>query len=169
MRLLSKLRRSPMRGFSAVNALREGEARAARKEIGMPEVMTPAPVATAVETTPVRSAAMEERPMVVHTIVLAFAADPVIRWCWPEAQQYLESMPAFTVAFAGGGFRDGSAYTTDGFGGAALWLPPDEHPDENAVGDIVDQTVARSLQGDLQTLMGRWPTPIRMDRTGICR
>src|SRR5215510_13467340 len=108
-------------------------------------------MATAVKTTAVRSAAMEERPMVVHTIVLAFAADPVIRWCWPEAHQYLDSMSAFTVAFAGGGFRRGCAYTTDGYGGAALWLPPGEHPDESAVGDIVDQTIARSIRGDLQT------------------
>jgi ribosomal protein S18 acetylase RimI-like enzyme len=96
---------------------------------------------------------MEERPMVVHTIVAAFAADPVVRWVWPEAHRYLESMPAFTVAFAGGGFRDGSAYTTDGYEGAALWLPPDVHPDDDAVGAIVEQTVARPLQGDLQSLM----------------
>lgn len=115
-------------------------------------------MATAVETTAVRSAAMEERPMVVRTIVLAFAADPVVRWFWPEAHQYLEGMPAFTVAFAGGGFRDGAAHTTDGYGGAALWLPPDVHPDENAVGDIVDQTVARPLQRDLETLMGKMAT-----------
>jgi len=110
-------------------------------------------VATAVATTAVRSAAMAERPMVVHTIVLAFAADPVVRWVWPEAHQYLESMPAFTVAFAGGGFGDGSADTTDGYEGVGLWLPPGVHPDQNAVGDIVDQTVAKSLQSDLQTLM----------------
>ena len=121
----------------------------------MPEVMTPAAVATAVETTAVRSAAMEEQPMVVDTIVLAFAADPVVRWCWPEARQYLESMPAFTVAFAGGGFSHDSAYTTEGYGGAALGLPPDLHPDDNAVGDIVGQTVVRSRQNDLQTLMGK--------------
>ena len=112
-------------------------------------------MATAVKTTAVRSAAMEERPMVVRTIVLAFAADPVIRWCWPEGHQYLESMPAFTVAFAGGGFSTGSAYTTDEYGGAALWLPPDMHPDDNAVGDIVEQTVAKSLRRDLETLMGK--------------
>jgi len=93
--------------------------------------------------------------MVVQTIVLAFAADPVVRWVWPEAHQYLESMPAFTVAFAGGGFTDGSAYTTDGYGGAALWLPPDVHPDDDAVGDIVDRTVARPLQRDLETLMSK--------------
>jgi len=93
--------------------------------------------------------------MVVHTIVLAFAADPVVRWFWPEAHQYLESMPAFTVAFAGGGFKDGSAYTTDAYRGAALWLPPDVHPDDNAVGDIVEQTVARPIRSDLQTLMDK--------------
>src|SRR4030095_13623329 len=97
---------------------------------------------------------MQERPMVVHTIVLAFAADPVVRWFWPEAHQYLESMPAFTVAFSGGGFKAGSAYTTDGYEGAALWLPPDVHPDENAVDAIVEQTVARPLRGDLQPLSG---------------
>ena len=112
-------------------------------------------MATAVETTAVRSAVTEECPAVVHTIVLAFAADPVVRWCWPEAHQYLESMPAFTVAFAGGGFRTGSAHTTDEYGGAALWLPPDMHPDDKAVGDIVDQTVASPLRRDLQTLMDK--------------
>jgi ribosomal protein S18 acetylase RimI-like enzyme len=112
-------------------------------------------VATALGAAAVRSAVMEERPMVVHTIVAAFAADPVVRWVWPEAHQYLESMPAFTVAFAGGGFSDGSAYTTDGYQGAALWLPPDVHPDENAVGDIVGRTVAKPLQRDLQTLMDK--------------
>jgi hypothetical protein len=87
-----------------------------------------------VATTAVRSAAIEELPMVVHTIVAAFAADPVVRWVWPEAHQYLESMPAFTVAFAGGGFSDGGAHTTDGYRGALR---------------IVDQTVAKSLQRDL--------------------
>ena len=112
-------------------------------------------MATAVETAAVRSAAMDERPMVVRTIVLAFAADPVVRWVWPDAHQYLESMPAFTVAFSGGGFAEGSAYTTAGYGGAALWLPPDVHPDEDAVDDIVDRTVAKPLQRDLQTLMAK--------------
>lgn len=112
-------------------------------------------MATAVDTVAVRSATMDERSMVVHTIVLAFAADPVVRWCWPEAHHYLESMPAFTVAFAGGGFSGGSAYTTEGYEGAALWLPPGVHPDENALGDAVAQTVAKSRQSDLETLMGK--------------
>jgi len=112
-------------------------------------------VSLAAETATVRPAAIEERPAVVHTIVLAFAADPVTRWCWPEAHQYLGSMPAFTVAFAGGGFRHGVAHTTDNYGGAALWLPPDVHPDDDAVGDLVDETVSRSLRRDLVTLMGK--------------
>ena len=87
--------------------------------------------------------------MVVHTIVLAFAADPVIRWCWPEAHQYLESMPAFTVAFAGGGFRDGSAYTTDGYGGAALWLPPGVQPNGEALERVFHDTAKREHLDDL--------------------
>ena len=111
----------------------------------MPEVMPPAVVATAVETTAVRSAGMEERPMVVRTIVLAFAADPVVRWCWPEEHQYLESMPALTVAFAGGGFRDGSAYTTDGYGGAALLRHALDRCDREDLPAYLESTNSRNI------------------------
>ena len=78
-------------------------------------------------------------------------------------------MPAFTVAFAGGGFSDGSAHTTDGYGGDALWLPPDVHPDEDAVGDIVAGTPAG---GDLYKALDRWlykvPGGLVLSNLGAC-
>jgi GNAT superfamily N-acetyltransferase len=89
----------------------------------------------------------------VDTVVLAFAADPVARWCWPESRQYLASMPAFTLAFGGGAFARGSAYRTEDGGGAALWLPPGVHPDEDALGQIVEETVSPSMRGDLMSMM----------------
>lgn len=34
----------------------------------------------------------------VAIIVLAFAADPMARWTWPHARQYLEAIPRMTRA-----------------------------------------------------------------------
>ena len=41
----------------------------------------------------VRALAAADEAPAVETIVLAFAADPVARWVWPRAEQYLASMP----------------------------------------------------------------------------
>src|SRR5262245_63060818 len=64
----------------------------------------------------------------VGTIVLAFAVDPVARWTWPRSHEYLDAMPKLVRAFGGKAFVDGGAIGTDV--GAALWLPPGVHPDE---------------------------------------
>jgi hypothetical protein len=34
----------------------------------------------------------------IDTVVLAFAGDPVARWRWPHAQQYLATMPRLVSA-----------------------------------------------------------------------
>jgi GNAT superfamily N-acetyltransferase len=86
---------------------------------------------------------------VIDAIVLAFAADPVARWCWPHPHQYLASMPSFTRAFGGGAFAHNSAFCTDDYAGAALWLPPNVHPDEAALREVVEGTVSESVRGDL--------------------
>ena len=89
-------------------------------------------------------AAADEDPA-VETIVLAFAADPMARWTWPHAHQYLTAMPRMVRAFGGKAFSNGSAFCTDGYVGTALWLPPGVHPDEKGLGAVLESTVARSL------------------------
>ena len=106
-----------------------------------------------VEVPGVRTAFMPEQDRAVGAVVLAFAGDPVARWCWPDPHQYLTSMPRFTVAFGGGAFEQNSAYCTDDLAGAALWLPPGVHADEDALGEIVEQTVHAAIRGDLMTMM----------------
>ena len=101
----------------------------------------------------VRAASSADEVSAIDTIVLAFAADPVVRWCWPDSNQYLASMPSFTRAFGGGAFEHSGAYCTDDFAGAALWLPPDVHPEEDAVGEIVERTVSASIRGDLFAIL----------------
>jgi len=85
----------------------------------------------------------------IDTIVLAFAADPVARWCWPDPHQYLASMASFTRAFAGRAFLHDGAHCTDDYGGAALWLAPNVHSDEEALGEVLEQTVSASIRDDL--------------------
>ncbi|MCZ0733681.1 GNAT family N-acetyltransferase [Phreatobacter sp. AB_2022a] len=83
----------------------------------------------------------DERPA-VETIVLAFGADPMARWTWPHAHEYLAAMPRLVRAFGRKAFSGGSAFCTDGFAGAALWLAPGLHRDEEELGALMDSTVA---------------------------
>jgi ribosomal protein S18 acetylase RimI-like enzyme len=80
--------------------------------------------------------------------VLAFSADPAARWTWPDPQQYLTHFPAFVKAFGGKAFTHGSAHYADGYAGAALWLPPDVHPDEETLVALLQSTVPGHIRND---------------------
>ncbi len=101
-------------------------------------------------TTRVQATATQaEEVAAIDTIVLAFAADPIGRWCWPDPHDYLTNMPSFSRAFAGAAFRCGSADRTEDGAGVALWMPPGEHPDEEAMGLLLESTIAASTRADL--------------------
>jgi ribosomal protein S18 acetylase RimI-like enzyme len=78
----------------------------------------------------------------IDTIVLAFAADPMTRWTWPDAHQYLATMPRLARAFGGRAFARGGAFGCAGHAGVALWLPPGVHPDEEGLNEVVLGTVS---------------------------
>jgi ribosomal protein S18 acetylase RimI-like enzyme len=88
----------------------------------------------------------------VGTIVLAFAADPMARWTWPHAHQYTAAMPRMARAFGGRAFSSASAFCTDGYAGAALWLPPDMHPDEKELDAVLESTVAPSIATEVASI-----------------
>ena len=90
---------------------------------------------------------------VIDIIVLAFATDPMARWCWPRSETYLDIMPSFTKAFGGGAFTNDSAYYTDNLSGVALWLPPGVSADEEQMGRIVDDTAPAAIKDDLFQVM----------------
>ena len=95
----------------------------------------------------------------IDVVLLAFAADPVARWSWPDPQQFLRHFPHFVKAFAGRAFEQGSAYCTDGHGGAALWMAPGAAPDEQALLELLDGTTPRERRDDIFGLleqMGRY-------------
>jgi ribosomal protein S18 acetylase RimI-like enzyme len=85
----------------------------------------------------------------VDTIVLAFAADPVARWSWPDAHHYIEGMPALTRAFGGRAFHHEGAHCTDRYSGAALWLAPGVSPDDEALEEIMQTTVTAAVRDEV--------------------
>jgi ribosomal protein S18 acetylase RimI-like enzyme len=101
------------------------------------------------KTPTIQPAPTSERNRAIATVALAFAADPLVRWIWPDARDYLEHMPALITAFAGSAFDHSSAWCTADFAAAALWLPPGVEPDGEAMGALVQQTAAPAVLADL--------------------
>jgi ribosomal protein S18 acetylase RimI-like enzyme len=89
-----------------------------------------------------------ERDRVIATVVMGFSADPLTRWFWPEARDYLMSAPLFD-AFGGKAVESGTAFVSAGFEGAALWLPPGVTPDEERVGETLQKTIAAERLEDV--------------------
>jgi GNAT superfamily N-acetyltransferase len=85
-------------------------------------------------------AAPRDRRQVVDIITRAFAADPPSRWLYPDDDRYRRFFPHFVEAFGGAAIEHGAAYVV-GSGAAALWLPPGAHPDEEALGALLEESV----------------------------
>ena len=100
----------------------------------------------------VRAIAVGEEFSAIETIVLAFAADPAARWTWPSSHQYLDAMPRLAQAFGGGAFTRGTACCTEELTGAALWLPPGIHPDEEKLGEMLQTTVSPSHRDNVSAV-----------------
>ena len=104
-------------------------------------------------TASIRKTVPADEPVVVDTIVLAFSTDPVWRWCWPDPDRYLASAPRFIRAFAGGAFTHGGAYCCHDYAGACLWLRPNVHSDEDALGEILQHTLSDAVRADLNGVL----------------
>jgi ribosomal protein S18 acetylase RimI-like enzyme len=90
-----------------------------------------------------------EQAHAIDTIVMAFAADPVIRWFYPEAWRYLAHYGHFVEAFGGQAFGEGTAWSIDGFAGTAIWLSPTSHLQDEAIVQHLESTVAPEHLPDL--------------------
>ena len=104
-------------------------------------------------TESIRSAGIDEMEKAAAVILLAFSTDPVARWVYPEPAEYLRHFPEFIRGFAGGAFESRTAFVTNDLAGAALWLPPGEHSDEEFLMELVDSTVSREIREDLLPVM----------------
>jgi ribosomal protein S18 acetylase RimI-like enzyme len=99
-------------------------------------------------TTPsVLPASPEDRDRSSAALVAAFVSDPLTRWMFPDAEQYLRVFPQLLHSFGGSAFDLGTAHRTDDFAGAALWIPPGESVDEAALGTLMQDELAPDRLG----------------------
>ena len=96
----------------------------------------------------VRTMTPSDEASAIGTVVLAFSADPVTRWAWPHAHQFVGAMPRFVRAFGGRAFAHEGAHCTPDYAGAALWLPPGVHADEDQLGELMDSTASPAARAD---------------------
>lgn len=54
-----------------------------------------------------------ERNRAIATLLLAFSADPVMRWMYPEPERYVNAFPALLLAFGGQSFTEETVWRLD--------------------------------------------------------
>jgi ribosomal protein S18 acetylase RimI-like enzyme len=106
-----------------------------------------------IDTEAVLPVTLEERQAVLSTLLLAFSGDPVLRWIFPDTANFLASFPELAEAFGGAAFEHGTAHAVGHTAGAALWLPPGVHPDEERLIRIARRGVSEDRQPDIFALM----------------
>ena len=97
-------------------------------------------------TSEIADISVAERERAIATIVTAFSADPVIRWAFPDSQQYLTYWPELVHRFAGKAFEDGTAYSVGPHHGVALWLRPGVDPDNAGMEEVMQRAVPEQDQ-----------------------
>lgn len=83
-----------------------------------------------------------EEDQVLSGLALGFAADPFMRWLYPEPDAFLKHLPRAMSFFGGRAFDHRSAYRNDNCTAVVLWLPPEVHPDEGNLVAYLEETVA---------------------------
>lgn len=100
-------------------------------------------------TRAVRKTSSVEMECAVAVIVLAFTADPVARWLFPDAGQYLKYFPAALRVFASKAVLHGTSLQVGDCAGAALWLPPNVRLDQAALSAIRQEGIAPNRQAEV--------------------
>jgi GNAT superfamily N-acetyltransferase len=78
-------------------------------------------------------------------ITLAFCADPMVQWIWPNPRHRMTTFMRLVPLYGGPAFDHGSAYVVGNFAGAALWLPPGVTPEEEPMMRLFEQNVEKDV------------------------
>lgn len=101
----------------------------------------------------IKTVTVSDEADVIATEVLTFCTDPIMRWMYPEAHQYLTYFPQFVRTFGGKAFEHNTAYCIDGYTGAALWFPPGVEADIDPLVALFQHSVAKQEQVALFTIL----------------
>jgi ribosomal protein S18 acetylase RimI-like enzyme len=104
------------------------------------------PLAIAVTT-----ATEADRDRVLSSLVLAFVRDPVVRWAYPAALDYLTFAPQAFAALGVDAYANGTAQYAGAHAGAAFWIPPGVTTDD----EPFDAVSRRSLTPERYEALNR--------------
>jgi len=105
-----------------------------------------------IQTGPAVSRATQDNlAAVLETLTLAFGSDPVVRWVYPEDAPFRHYFPRFAKAFGGKSLALGTAFVSEEITGAALWLPAETEPDEDAMMAIMEEAVSAERLEEIGT------------------
>ena len=86
-------------------------------------------------------------------LVLAFAADPLVRWLLPDGESFLSTFPAFLRLFASGG--PGHVRVDSTAGGTGLWLLPGAEMPADEGGLLLAGAIDPTRHDDVFELLGQ--------------
>ncbi len=90
--------------------------------------------------------------------VMAFSADPVMRWLWPEPAAYVQHFPVFVRGFGGRAFEHDVAHVTADFMGGSLWLPPGVGTDDETLQKLFDETLPEPRRSEVRAMLDIFET-----------
>ena len=94
------------------------------------------------DTPTVTTVGVEHKSRALSTLVTAFAADPFVRWLFPDAEIFLNNVALGFENFGGQAFHTASAYQISDFAGVALWIRPGTEADDGPFSELLLRTVA---------------------------
>ncbi len=107
---------------------------------------------------------IEDQAKAIATLVSAFIADPVERWLFPKANDYLTFFPGFVAAFGGGAFEGGTVWRAGDFAAVAMWMAPGNLPDSEAIVAALRESVSPDKHADTFSILEQMDTVHPTDR-----
>lgn len=92
-------------------------------------------------TAPTATSTTTDRADAIAALVVAFSADPVIRWMYPNAQRYLVHFPELVQLLSSGAFEAGAVDRASRGAGTALWVPPGAPTDDEALVELLVRSI----------------------------
>lgn len=84
----------------------------------------------------------------IKLMTYCFVDDPVCRYLYPSTSQYLKFFPEYVRIYGEKGVDSGGAHIC-GDRGAALWVPPSVHADEEALDALLERSIAPTAKSEL--------------------
>ena len=90
----------------------------------------------------------DETDRAIAVLTAGFVTDPFNRWIFPDAQDFLAHFPGFVSCFVRPSCQTGGLFSEKGFGAAAAWLRPGVKPEEQTLGQHIDETVRPEIRDE---------------------